>query len=97
MWDDIETNIEKLRNLEKFKIPLVTIIDQLSSCQPSWMASITKNHKNDPYYSQTAHRELQQKINTTKSIFNFNILSAILDGSHYQHSQKWLPSLTEST
>ena len=62
------------------------------------MATTTRNHKNDPYHAQSQHGDLQQKQNTTKfgSIFNFNMLSAIMDDTHYLDSQKRLPSLTES-
>ena len=62
------------------------------------MPAITRNLKNDCYHSESLHRDLQQKLNTTKfvSVINFNMLLAILDSSHYQKSQKWLPPLTES-
>ena len=52
----------------------------------------TKNHKNDCHDSTIQPRDLQPKLNMTKfgSIFNFNMLLVILDGSHYRKSQKWL-------
>ena len=47
------------------------------------MAFITHRVNIEPY---------NKKPNTTKlgSIFNLNMMSDILDGSHYQKSQKWL-------
>ena len=62
----------------------------LSSCQPSWIAAITRNPKNGNYDSYSQYRNLQQKPNPTKfgSIFNFNIMSAILDGNHYENLQQ---------
>ena len=59
------------------------------------MAAITKNLMND-YHGFTIHdRDLQQKPSNTKfgSIFNLNMLSAILGGNHYQKCQKRLPWL----
>ena len=38
-------------------------------------------------------RDLQQKPNTTKfgSVFNLNMLLAILEGNYFHKSQKWWP------
>ena len=61
--------------------PLVTLFNQLFSCWPSWMAAITKNHKNGCCGSNVQDSDLQHKAKTVKfmSIFNFNMMSAILD------------------
>ena len=55
------------------------------------MVVVTKNHEHGDHGSIIEDRDLKWKPNTTKfgSIFNFNMLLAILDGSHYQKSQKW--------
>ena len=102
-WNWIHARLEwnKHQNSEKLKIPVwmeVTIFDQLSTCQLSWMAAITRNHNNECYHSQT-QQTYNKKPNTTKvgSIFSFNMLLAILDSSHCQKSQKWLPLVAEST
>ena len=49
---------------------------------PSWFSTITRNHRNGNYKSWSQHRDLKPKLNSSKfeSIFNFNIMSAILDG-----------------
>ena len=77
-------NIEKLKIL----VYLQMAFDQLSSFPPSWMAAITRIHKNYPYHSQNQHKDLEYKVDATKfgPIFNFNMLLAILDGIHYQNS-----------
>ena len=64
-------------------------------CWPSLMSAITKNHKNGCHFSKIDDRDLQKKPNPTKfgSTNNFDMLSAILDVSHYLKSQKWLPFL----
>ena len=76
-----------------YRLPLMTIFDQLSSlsCWPSWMTAINRNYKKDIYHSQIQHGDLEQKLNTTtfESVFNFKML-AILDGNHYHNSEKWL-------
>ena len=61
----------------------------LAWCLPSWISAITRNHRNGNYNSLGQHRDLQQKPNLTQfgSIFNFNVMSAILDSSHYHKSQ----------
>ena len=85
---------------KKFKMPLNFVQSStFTCCQPSLIETIIRIHKNDSYHLHSKLRDLQQKPNATKfgSIFNFNILSAILDGSHYKNLQKWLLSLTAST
>ena len=63
----------------------------LTSCWPFWILAIMRNHKNSIYNSWSQHRDLKSKMNLTMfgSIFNFNMISAILDFGHYQKSQKW--------
>ena len=49
------------------------------------MAAITRIHKSGYHHSQSEHRDVQQmNTNNSRSIVNFNMLLAILDGSHYQ-------------
>ena len=57
------------------------------------MAAITKKSQNGHCDSTVQDRDLQQRPDATKfgSVFNLNMMSAILDDSHYQKSQKWLP------
>ena len=40
-----------------YRWPLVNIFDQISSHQLSWMAAITRNHKNNHYHSQNPCRD----------------------------------------
>ena len=54
----------------------------------------TKNHKHGCHNSTIQHGNyLHLKLNTAMfgSIFNLDMLLAILDASHYQKQQKWLP------
>ena len=76
------------RDLQQKLIPLN--LGQ-SSTWTSWIAAITKKHKNGFHDSIIQHRDFQQKLNTIKfwSIFDGNILSAILYSSPYQNSPKW--------
>ena len=53
-----------------------------------WMPAITKNHKNSCLGST-----IKLTITKFESIFNLNMLLAILDENRYQKSQKWLPWL----
>ena len=72
----------------------MVIIGHMLCYQPFWMAAMSKNLTNDYYGSMVKNRDLQQRLSITKfgSIFNVNmlsaILSAILNSSHYQKSQK---------
>ena len=74
-------NLTKFEMLVWLRMTLVTISYWLSSFQTSWMPAITRYHQK---------KTKSQKPNSTKfgSIINFSIMSAILDGSHYQKSQK---------
>ena len=60
-----------------------------TSCWPSWISVITKNHKNGNYNLWSQHRDLQPTLNPTKfgSIFNFYMVSSILDFSYYQNNK----------
>ena len=69
-----------LFEIETYNISKITI-GLGASCQPSWMNTITGIHKNG-YHDST--------ILLLGSIFNLNMFSAILDGSHYQKSSKSL-------
>ena len=64
IWGENETNIGKTGKNSKFQFgfrqPLLTIFDLWSSCQLFSMASITRNHKNDSYYLENRHRDLQK-------------------------------------
>ena len=57
-----EMNIRKLGKLKKSQIGwrgyLVTISDQLSYCQPTWMAAITRNQKNGCHGSTVKDKHL---------------------------------------
>ena len=70
---------------------LVVIFDQLLCFQPFWKATINRVHKNGSHVATIKDKDLQQKLNTSKfwSVFNLNVLPTILDGRHYQDSQKW--------
>ena len=59
------------------------------TCQPSWILAIISDHKNGNYNSESQHRDLQPNPTKFGLMFNLNIMSAILDFSHYQKSQKW--------
>ena len=69
-------------------LPQVSFCDQLG---PSWMSAITRNYKNGCHGSTIEDEDLQQQTPTIPkfgSVFNLNMLLAILDVSHYQKSQK---------
>ena len=68
MSGEYEMNSENSVDSEKsefqfgYRWPLVTILDQLSSCQPSGMTTIHLH--NESYHPQSQHRDLQQKPST---------------------------------
>ena len=51
------------------------------------MAEVIGNDRNDFHGSTIKDKDLQQKLTTPKfePIFKFNMLLAILDGSHYRN------------
>ena len=74
--------------------PLVAILDQLWCFQPFWMSATNKNQINGCHGSMVQDRDLQWKLKTTKFGSIFNLLSAILEGSH--RKTKWLLLLYHS-
>ena len=62
----------------------------LTCCRPSWMSAITKNHKSAAISLKLMIGTCNKNRTPTKfgSIDNFDMLSAILDVSHYPKSQK---------
>ena len=59
----------------------------MPQCWPSWMVAIIRNHENGWCFPVGA---IKPNTTTFGSIHNIDILSAILNGSHYQKLQKWL-------
>ena len=101
-------NFMKVRKIKKVSMVLLFKIEtcnenwtQLSlgqssswtSCQPSWMATITKYYKNGYHGCSTVQeRNLQCKPNSQTglgfgSILNLNMLSIIFGDSHYKKSR----------
>ena len=84
----IMTPITHAVNIETCNKNQQTVGQSLTStcCQPSWIEAIIRNHTSGCHCSQSHCRDLQQKSSSSKfgSIFNFNMLSALLDTSHYQ-------------